>query len=99
MKQSAGCSIALLLLFTLAAASFAQNVTTVAGGFVGDNRRTTKASFQVPTGIVRDTSGNTGSAITGNNASAGSRAPELSAHISAPASPASAGMVDPLAPP
>jgi sugar lactone lactonase YvrE len=39
--------------------SFAQTVTTVAGGFVGDGRAATKASFQLPYAVIRDKSGNT----------------------------------------
>src|SRR5271169_877383 len=52
-----------VLMLVLAALSlvpvgFAQNVTTVAGGFVGDGRPATKASFQLPYAVVRDASGN-----------------------------------------
>jgi sugar lactone lactonase YvrE len=43
----------------LAPAAGAQNVTTVAGGFVGDGRPANKASFQLPYMVVRDKSGNT----------------------------------------
>jgi sugar lactone lactonase YvrE len=42
----------------LAPPSGAQNVTTVAGGFVGDGRSATQASFQEPTRVVKDTNGN-----------------------------------------
>jgi trimeric autotransporter adhesin len=38
---------------------FAQNVTTVAGGFVGDGRTATAASFNLPYDVARDKSGNT----------------------------------------
>jgi NHL repeat/Beta-propeller repeat len=50
----------LLCLFTvgLAPASFGQKVTTVAGGFVGDDRAATEASFQTPAAVVRDKHGN-----------------------------------------
>jgi sugar lactone lactonase YvrE len=53
--------LALLWLITVLSASlsFAQKVTTVAGGFVGDGRAATKASFQIPTEAVRDKKGNT----------------------------------------
>jgi sugar lactone lactonase YvrE len=43
----------------LAAVSPAQTVKTVAGGFVGDGRPATKASFQWPYFVVQDQSGNT----------------------------------------
>jgi trimeric autotransporter adhesin len=46
------------LLF-LHAVSVAQSVTTVAGGFLGDGRQATQASFQFPYGVLRDSSGNT----------------------------------------
>ena len=37
----------------------AQKVTTVAGGFVGDGRSATQASFQFPIGMAQDAHGNT----------------------------------------
>lgn len=43
----------------VATVSFAQKVTTVAGGFVGDGRKATQASFQIPYGWAHDSSGNT----------------------------------------
>jgi hypothetical protein len=51
--------VLLLTSVWLSHVSFAQNVTTVAGGFVGDGRKGTEASFQLPYGLVRDKNGNT----------------------------------------
>jgi trimeric autotransporter adhesin len=48
-----------LVMVLLAPVSLAQNVTTVAGGFVGDGQLATKASFEIPYEVVRDKSGNT----------------------------------------
>lgn len=53
--------LALLCPITVLSASLslAQKVTTVAGGFVGDGRAATKASFQILAGVARDKNGNT----------------------------------------
>src|SRR5579872_2937581 len=56
MKRIA--SIPVLLLFCVQIPAFAQKVTTVAGGFVGDGGTTTQASFQYPVGMAQDHSGN-----------------------------------------
>jgi hypothetical protein len=48
-----------LVMVLMVPVSLAQNVTTVAGGFVGDAQPATKASFQIPYAVVRDKSGNT----------------------------------------
>lgn len=45
-------------LIGLAPVTMAQRVTTVAGGFVGDGRAATKASFIIPYEVVRDSSDN-----------------------------------------
>lgn len=58
MKLKGSLLVGLFLSLAPLPASLAQSVTTVAGGFVGDGRPATKASFQVPTWIVRDASGN-----------------------------------------
>ena len=52
---------ALSLLFSLVFSPFslAQKVTTVAGGFIGDGRTATQASFQFPIGMAQDGHGNT----------------------------------------
>lgn len=52
---------ALSLLFSLGLIplSSAQKVTTVAGGFIGDGRPATQASFQFPIGMAQDHHGNT----------------------------------------
>jgi trimeric autotransporter adhesin len=47
-----------LFMVGLTPASFGQNVTTVAGGFVGDGRAATEASFETPAAVVRDKHGN-----------------------------------------
>lgn len=44
--------------FCLATTLFAQNVNTVAGGFVGDGRPATKASLEEPFGVAQDAAGN-----------------------------------------
>ena len=44
--------------FLLQSGIFAQTVTTVAGGFVGDGGKATNASFVLPYDVVRDHSGN-----------------------------------------
>jgi len=59
MKLRNNCVVVLFFSLALAPAVCAQNVTTVAGGFVGDGRAATQASFQDPIGLVRDHSGNT----------------------------------------
>jgi len=59
MKFQGSFLVGLFLSLAVGAESQAQNVTTVAGGLVGDGHPATKASFQVPTGITRDASGNT----------------------------------------
>jgi sugar lactone lactonase YvrE len=51
--------VILLLFFTGIPVTFAQKVTTIAGGFVGDGRAATQASFQFPLGIAQDRSHNT----------------------------------------
>lgn len=58
-REFAGVLALLLTTVWLTPASLAQKVTTVAGGFVGDGRKATQASFQLPFGLVRDKSGNT----------------------------------------
>jgi hypothetical protein len=59
MKLHTSSLMVLLSWIAMLPASFAQNVTTVAGGFVGDGHPATRASFQFPSGSVRDASGNT----------------------------------------
>jgi len=52
-------SLVLLLQFVWISSASAQKVTTVAGGFVGDGRPATQASFQFPIGMAQDRHGNT----------------------------------------
>jgi len=49
----------LLFLASIPLSSVAQTVNTVAGGFVGDGRQATQASFEIPYSLVKDSSGNT----------------------------------------
>ncbi|HEV2398819.1 MAG TPA: hypothetical protein VGS27_17875 [Candidatus Sulfotelmatobacter sp.] len=59
MRLRATIVLVSLLSLGLAPDGIAQKVTTVAGGFVGDGRAATQASFQAPIGIVQDRKGNT----------------------------------------
>lgn len=59
MKLRALTPIVFSFSLALVPASLAQKVATVAGGFVGDGGAATSASFQLPVGMVQDSSGNT----------------------------------------
>jgi hypothetical protein len=50
--------LAVIALLVLAPALPAQKVTTTAGGFVGDRGAAVKASFETPSFVVQDKSGN-----------------------------------------
>ncbi len=58
MKRTVSSLLVVLVSVVLVPAIQAQKVTTVAGGFVGDGQPATQASLQLPTGLVRDHSGN-----------------------------------------
>jgi len=56
------CTVALpaySILFWLITGVAAQNITTTAGGFVGDGGPATKAGLQEPFGVIQDKAGNT----------------------------------------
>jgi sugar lactone lactonase YvrE len=59
MKPIVRLPLLLALFLALLSAGFAQTVTTMAGGFVGDGGSATQASFQFAVGVVKDRSGNT----------------------------------------
>jgi len=59
MRFTVNRSAVLLLSLTLLPASFAQTVTTVAGGYVGDGKPATQASLQFPASVAQDRQGNT----------------------------------------
>ena len=56
MKPSTRFAVVLL---ALTSTTFAQKVTTVAGGYIGDGKPATQASFQFAVGMVQDSKGNT----------------------------------------
>ncbi len=58
LKLAGVLALPCLIILAVEPVSLGQVVTTVAGGFVGDGRAATNASFQIPAGVLRDKNGN-----------------------------------------
>jgi trimeric autotransporter adhesin len=58
LNVNAGATLTAIALLALTPGLLAQKVTTTAGGFVGDGGAATKASFETPSFVVQDKSGN-----------------------------------------
>jgi len=58
MERKTGFLLVLFLAAAFSIPALAQKVATVAGGFIGDGKVATEASFETPIGMTQDASGN-----------------------------------------